>query len=71
MSGEGWWEGVEEGPSCRSVWLVPVEESSLGSHRRSGWNSHQEGTSPKAWASSGARVSLPWASRGFSLPLSS
>ena len=28
MSGEGWWEGVEEGPSCRSVWLVPVEESS-------------------------------------------
>ena len=43
----------------------------LGSHRRNGWNSHQEGTSPKAWASSGARVSLPWASRGFSLPLSS
>lgn len=69
--GKGWWEGVEEGPSCWSVWLVPVEGSSPGSHQRNGWNSHQEGTSPKAWASSGAPVSLPWAFRGFSLPLSS
>lgn len=62
MSSRGGGNGVEEGPSCWSVWMVPRGGGLLGKSPEM-HESHIRREPPQDPASSGAPVSLPWASR--------